>query len=155
VVFFVLNTGVEVILVLKLKKELKEKKKRLDQMEMTSGAVLSSKQTGTVAVVSFRKLRKQNIEAGAEGRAVLMVTLNAILNFFFRLPELLSVFSVAQNIFGCFSFVYVFSSLPIFLTDLAYFFYILTSTTTFFIFYLFNLKFKETFTKYTNAKKRL
>jgi hypothetical protein len=145
---------VEVILVLKLKKKTERKKKRLDQMEMTSGAMLKSKQTGTVPVVSFRKLRKQNIEAGAEGRAVLMVTLNAILNFFFRLPELLSVLSVAQNLFGSFSFVYLFPILPIFLTDLAYFFYILTSTTIFFVFYLFNLKFKETFAKFTHAKKR-
>ena len=103
----------------------------------------------------FRKRRKQEIEERTEQPAILMVVLNAITNFSLRIPELLVSFSISQALFGSnifYQFINSFPRLPQSITDLAYFCYILTFTTNFFIYYLFNQKFKQTFSRWTHVK---
>jgi hypothetical protein len=69
-VFFVANTFVEVVLVMKLHKELGDKKTRVDQMTANS----------INAPLSFRRKRKLDIEERTENRATSMVVINALLN---------------------------------------------------------------------------
>jgi hypothetical protein len=151
--FFTLNTLVEVVLVVKLHAELKDKRRRMAGMSHGGGATTTqlSRQSA-----SFRKMRKQHIEEGTERRAVAMVVINAIVNFILRLPELFLVFSIAGPLdsFSLAAFFNAFPSLPLFMTDLAYLMYILTFTTNFFVYYLFNQKFKQTFAKWTHVKQK-
>jgi hypothetical protein len=153
--FFVVNTVVEVTLVKKLHSELKDKQKRLDGMNKLSAAGSSG---ANLVPVSFRKLRKQEIEEKTEQRAIIMVVINALLNFFFRLPELFFLFSISNSLISddniLSNFFLVFPSLKICTTDLAYFTYILTFSTNFIVYYVFNQKFKQTFSEWRNFKKR-
>jgi hypothetical protein len=149
--FWILNTLVEVVMIRKLHAELADKKKRRDGMNHTTIVAAQTLSVGT----SFRKSRKQRVEAGTERRAILMVVISALLNFLLRLPELFVVFSTS-TVFGA-QVTYFFNPLPsfsLFLADFAYFCYILTFTTNFFIIYLFNQKFKQTFAVYTHAKQK-
>jgi hypothetical protein len=157
VVFGIVSTGVEVTLVRKLHKELCDKKIRLEKMNQTDNLSSLAKKADT-PVLSFRKRRKQEIEDRTEQRAVIMVIMNALINIFFRLPEIFLTVTVfdrifIQNFFIRF-FLDTFPSLQDFTTDLTYFCFILTLSTNFFIYYLFNLKFKQTFSSWTHTKKR-
>jgi hypothetical protein len=150
---------VEVALVRKLHSELEDKKKRLDDMNEKSNQNASTLLPAAAVPISFRKRRKQEIEEHTEQRAILMVVINALVNFFFRLPELFFLFSRFQLIFPTVSFFHDLLSplspnLANFTTDLTYFCYILTFTANFIIYYLFNLKFKQTFSEWTHTKKR-
>jgi hypothetical protein len=153
--FCIVNTGVEVTLVRKLHSELEDKKKRLEGMSAKPAA--SSSSSITTAPISFRKRRKQEIEERAEQRAIIMVVINALINLLFRLPELFVLFSISTILFSDLSFwrfFKTFRSLTLFTTDLTYFTYILTFSTNFLVYYLFNLKFKQTFSEWTHTKKR-
>jgi hypothetical protein len=154
------NTGVEVTLIGKLQLELAEKKKRFEDMiQLKKSNPNSGNPSASITtLVSFRKKRKQEMEDRTEQRAITMVVLNAFINFFFRLPELLFIFSIFYKIFpGCVLFDYFFyvvPSLRLFTTNFTYFCYILTFSTNFFIYYLFNQKFKQTFSEWRHFKKR-
>jgi hypothetical protein len=87
-----------------------------------------------------------------------MVVMNALINLFFRLPELLVLLAQSRPMIeynGLYDFFNSLPSLIVLQTDLLYFFYILTFSTNFFIYYLFNLKFKQTFSEWTNVKKKI
>jgi hypothetical protein len=152
--FFILNTWVEVTIVRKLHSELASKKKRLDGM----GAKRFSRANIGDVTTSFRKRRKQEIEDGAERRAILMVVINALINLFFRLPEIVVILAQSESLTESnflYVFFFTFTSLPDFVFGIAYFTYILTFSTNFLIYYIFNLKFKQTFSEWNYAKKRL
>jgi hypothetical protein len=111
----------------------------------------------TSAPLSFRRKRKMDIEERSEHRAVSMVLINALLNFSLRSPELLVIFSLAKKIYNpsfMQSFIDIFPNSRNFVTDITYFFYILTFTTNFLVYYLFNQKFKQTFFEWRHVKKR-
>jgi hypothetical protein len=119
-VFFVVNTSVEVILVRKLHKELADKKKRLEKLETANTRAISLTES-----MSFRKKRKLDIEDRAEQRAISMVVINALLNFFLRLPELFVLFTLSYKIFNYSflnSFIETFANIRTFTTDITYFF---------------------------------
>jgi hypothetical protein len=169
VIFFLLNTTVEVALVRKLHSVLKDKKRRIEDMEMrlVVESVQANPSANSVTHISFRKLRKQEMEEKSEQRAIIMVVVNAFINFFLRLPELFFLFSISNRIFGgnlltqhiaasSALLIHVFDTYPtlkFFWTDLTYFFYILTFATNFLIYYLFNQKFKLTFSARSRAKR--
>jgi hypothetical protein len=156
VLFLSVNTFLEIVLLRKLHWELSEKRKRVAQSQTTSAGAQSTN-PNTISSVSFRRKRKQDVEKRTEQRAIVMVILNAILNFFLRLPELFFFFSISNFVFGINVLYKIFDSFPrfsLFMTDITYFTYILTFTTNFFIFYLFNMKFKQTFSKWAHVKKR-
>jgi hypothetical protein len=153
--FFIINTLVEVTMVKKLHFELEEKRKRLEKMDENENG--SHKNTSTDPI-SFRKRRKHEIEEKTEQRAILMVVINALINFFFRLPELFFIYSVSCQFFGLSFWTDIlrsFQNLSQLTVDLTYFFYILTFSTNFLIYYLFNLKFKQTFADWTHVKIRV
>jgi hypothetical protein len=139
----------EMTLLRKLHKELIEKN-RLEQHEMTP---LHAGQ------VSFRMRRKQEIEGRKEQRAILMVVISGFVNLLLRLPELSFLFTISDELFSFHNhdflqFFGLFPSLLQFMTDFSYFAYILTFSCNFLIYYLFNLKFKQTFSEWTHVKKR-
>jgi hypothetical protein len=145
-IFFIVSTAVDVIIVRKLHAALEDKKTKTKDMKAHVSA----------DTISFRKKRKLEIEDRSEERAVLMVVVNALFSFFLRLPELLVVLSGSPMLFGTVLayFFDLFSSILEFATDVYYLAYILTFSTNFLIYYLFNMKFKETFYEYRNVKKR-
>jgi hypothetical protein len=156
VVFFAVNTGVEVLLVRRLRAELANKKQRLEDMQMTTVRSDSIGVNSTPLVVSFRRMRKQEIEAKTEQRAIIMVVVNATLNFSLRLPELLFLFSLKLiRSKALFSVLDTFPFLKFFWTDLTFFFYILALSTNFLVYFLFNQKFKRTFSKRAAAAVRV
>jgi hypothetical protein len=91
---FVENTFVEVVLVRKLHTELVDKKARLEKL------TANTRETSSAQPMSFRKKRKLDIEERTEQRAIIMVVINALLNFFLRLPELFVIFSFSYNFQG-------------------------------------------------------
>jgi hypothetical protein len=119
-VFVVVNTSVEVVLVRKLHTELADKKARLKKM------AAHSRKSSAPESLSFRKKRKLDMEERTEQRAIIMVVINALLNFFLRLPELFVIFSLSYDPFG-FTFletlIEAFPNTRTFVTDLTYFFY--------------------------------
>jgi hypothetical protein len=148
--FFIVNTSIEIVLVRRLRKELGEKKARHEEMEMA--AIDRRRSSGSAAApISFRKRRKQDKEGRVEERAIIMVVINALISLLLRMPELFFIFT-ALRFFSGFNFFLSISNLPLFITDIAYFSYILTFTTNFLIYYLFNQKFKQTFSKWTHVK---
>jgi hypothetical protein len=157
--FFVVNTWVEVTIVRKLHSELADKKKRLGGMgmEMTTAAVIRSSATiSATLMTSFRKNRRREIDAGAERRAILMVVINALINFFFRLPELIVLLAQSDSLMTnnfIYEFFNTFTDLQTFPTYLMYLFYICTFSSNFLIYYLFNQKFKQTFSEWRHVKK--
>jgi hypothetical protein len=143
------NITVEVALVRKLHSELEDKKRRAQEMHLNRSATsVSSVQNTNSATVGFRRKRKTEIEIKAEQRTIIMVVINAFINFFFRLPELFFLFSISDDLFNENILSEVFNSLVslgLFWTDLTYFAYILTFSTNFVMYFLFNRKFKKTF----------
>jgi hypothetical protein len=157
--FFIVNTTVEVTLLRKLHAELKEKRTRRDDMQMASLSRARSS-ASSITPMSFRRRRKLEIEERSEQRAIIMVVINTIVNFWFRLPELFLLLATCNSLFAnsdinfLWQFFNIFPTLTLFWTDLAYFCYILTFTTNFFIYFLFNQKFKQTFAQWMRVKKK-
>jgi hypothetical protein len=148
--FFLANTWVEVTIVRKLHTELADKRQRRGHMSNQTAPLAVQPSTSTSTAFTFRRRRKQEIEERTEQRAIIMVVINALVNFFFRLPELFFFFSITSGqLLNDF-----FPTLRLFTTDFAYFCYILTLSSNFVIYYLFNLKFKQTFAEWRHFKKR-
>jgi hypothetical protein len=157
-VFFILNTGLEIKLVRRMQKELKEKRERLAAINTANGAFSSFETTtafatapyASVEVVNLRAIgtNKEENDLKKERKLIKMVIINGILNFALRMPDMLfwlEYKTVYQSfpdyvLFCISSYVPGFVS---FILDVSYLTYIFTFTTNFVIFYNFNLKFKE------------
>jgi hypothetical protein len=141
VAFFFINTGLEVMIVRRMRKEIKEKRQRLAQMSAVSAANGSRNQ---------HDRKKVDEDEKKERRVIKMVIINGVLNFILRSPDLL-VFLENLNVWGADKTAYFGSSgfgvlvpgILNLIVDLGYFAYILTFSTNFIIFYKFNSKFKE------------
>jgi hypothetical protein len=140
VVFFVVNTWIEVQIVRKMHKEIKGKRERI--ANMSNKASSSTTPNGTVK--NQQDLKKAEEDEKKERRVINMVILNSILNLFLRSPDVL-VLLENQNIWKTFveSLTYTLPGFFNFVVSIGYFTYILTFSTNFAIFYFFNLKFKE------------
>jgi hypothetical protein len=133
VAFYVLNTSIEVMLVLRIRKELAEKRERQAKMFASASSLLNLK-------------KKEDEDEKKERRVIVMVVLNGILNFVLRSTNLLYWFKssvqlfvkmpAADSAFPVRGFLYLF-------VDIGYFCYILTFSSNFLIIYLFNAKFNE------------
>jgi hypothetical protein len=150
--FFVLNTVVEVKLVRRMHKEMKEKRERMAKMNAT-GAVSSD---GSANQQDKNK-KKEEEDEKKERRVVKMVVLNGIFNFVLRVPDLFVVmeneaFWTSIRALGYLGILEVgFKSI---FADIGYFTYILSFSTNFLIFYYFNSKFKEAVIFISEKKKR-
>jgi hypothetical protein len=157
VVFFILNTTIEVKVVLRMHKELKEKRTRMDQMTSKTAATASAANQPQ----SLESKKKQEEDERKERRTIMMVVLNGLFNFLLRLPEILVWFETSSSFDN---FLTYRTNLPLympsfwnFVQDFGYFCFLLTFCTNFLIFYKFNTKFNEVVvfrsSKKTNAKK--
>jgi hypothetical protein len=142
-VFCITNLTIEIIIVKKLKKELDDKKNRMDGM--MTGTNLNSKLLTLSARARLRK--KQNESTKVEQKAMLMTSVSSFLNIFLRLPEMLKPINLIVHSY--FMFTYMFKYLcheldicDLFI-DMTNVCFILTLCSNYFIYYYFNKKFRE------------
>jgi hypothetical protein len=159
--FFVLNTCVEASLVLKLRKEIAEKRAKAEDEIRAMSANNSS---GSAVVNKVIKAKQKRIEQDAkkETRVIVMVVTNSVVILVFRLPEILvflssnseflysliaSGFSVFDNsgLELNYKGAQILNGLSNAMVSMSYLMYILTFTTNVAIYYLFNNKFKQHF----------
>jgi hypothetical protein len=141
-VFLFVNTTIEVIIVRKLHQELLEKRRKMTQ----NGAQLS--------MATKRKLEK---DSKKEQRAILMVVMNSLINFFLRLSEIFIFLSSSKNTSSDNVVFEFFDSIPEFkyaIVDLSYLTFITTFSTNVYMYYLFNTNFKQAFKLWSNVKKK-
>jgi hypothetical protein len=165
VVFFFLNTGVEVKIVLRMQKELREKRKRLAKLNAPkSAAETCSVGSEIKSQTDIDNKKREEEDIKKERKVIKMVVLNGIFNFVLRAPEMLFWIENSKSwdiLFGVVDSPLLDSvSFPGFLNiivDICYFAYILTFSSNFFIFYKFNKNFGEAvilfWTKKTNKEK--
>jgi hypothetical protein len=148
--FFFLNTGIEIKIVRRMHKELKEKRKRIAKMN----SVNCSKTTSVhreIGISEFQNedKKRETDDAKKERRVIKMVILNGIFNFILRAPDMLfwlenymtwSVFNY-QDTNALVK--YVTPGILNFIADIGYLTYILTFSTNFLIFYKFNKNFNK------------
>jgi hypothetical protein len=144
--FFILNTILEVQIVRRMHKELKEKRKRMTIMNAAK-----SKSTELAKIYLTNKDKKKQEDVKKERKVIKMVVLNGIINFVLRAPDML--FWLENE--SVWSFIFTVQLDPSktydqklpgilnFISDMGYFTYILTFITNFVIFYSFNKNFKE------------
>jgi hypothetical protein len=148
-VFFILNTGIEVKIVRRMHKELQEKRERLAKMNDSKS--FSTTAVETVNISQSDEYRKREEEDDKKERRVIkMVILNGVFNFLLRAPDMLfwmenvNTWSVLFNPLNGSSWTGLYMpGLLSFLADIGYLTYILTFTSNFFIFYMFNKNFKD------------
>jgi hypothetical protein len=152
-VFFVLNTTIEVNIVRRMHKELKEKRERLAQMDNVENFSPLNLHSFSpkVNVQSDNQKKRKEEEDKKERRVVKMVILNSVFNFVLRAPDVLfltenqnimSIFLPSDFIFQLYKLSEFPPGLLSFIVDIGYLTYILTFSSNFFIFYKFNSKFK-------------
>jgi hypothetical protein len=151
--FFILNTGIEVKIVRRMHKELKEKRERLAKMN----AAKSSTVAASLSETNNEDKKKEAEDEKKERRVITMVILNGVLNFVLRAPDML-FWMENKMTWSIFNFQFfdsaddydynlavgqlppgIFSLIP----DIGYFTFILTFSTNFCIFYKFNKNFNE------------
>jgi hypothetical protein len=164
--FFLLNTGIEVQIVHRMHTELKEKRERMAKLR--SFSLLAGTESNVLCDLNEKK--KEEEDGKKERKVVKMVILNSILNFVLRAPDLLFWMenenlwpgilkchgqSNTQGQIDCIhnSIAKYLPGILSFIVDIAYFTYILTFTSNFFIFYKFNENFKKVFVFFTSSTK--
>jgi hypothetical protein len=143
---FLLNTGIEVAIVRRMKKELREKRARMTNMNATANSSVPALTSAASSTVLSDKKRED--DEMKERRVIKMVVLNSVLNLILRAPDLLFWIENRNVLLLLIQSFLLDDSQPVpgllsLVADIGYFTYILTFTTNFFIFYHFNTKFKE------------
>jgi hypothetical protein len=151
IVFFAVNTTIEVRIIYRLREEIEEKRKRMAQM--SARASFSSITNGSTDHIDVKKSEEDEKK---ERRVIKMVFFNGFFNFLLRFSDVLVLFE-NENIWKSFA-AYLASKLPGFMNlfvDIGYFTYILTFSTNFLIFYKFNSKFREAVVFFSGCGKGL
>jgi hypothetical protein len=152
--FFILNTGLEVNMVRHLQKELRKKRERLAKIKLNISGVktcLDEAKNKNKPQKALEDEIREKADGEKERTLIKMIVLNCILSLILRGPDLLYCMEnvgVNHNIFTLSDYedisrYAIVPGLLSFLTDLAYFTYLMTFTTSFIIFYKFNKKFNE------------
>jgi hypothetical protein len=159
-VFFILNTVIEVKIVRRMQKELKNKRERMARMKSlktsTSSTALNLEAHKCQAGENMKKVEDEDRKK--ERKVIKMVVLNGFFNLIVRAPDLLfwmenkkmmydilpraNAIELSDNSVRSLSIKNA-PGLINLIADVAYLTYILTFTTNFVIFYKFNKKFKE------------
>jgi hypothetical protein len=134
------NCLIEVILVVRLSRELRQKRQSHSMPAVS--ALISS-------LVSRRIVtnKKKHIEQ-QETRAIIMIITNSSINMIFHLPDVSSLFFFIADFFQVAykgrsqHWICVDETFCLYIVDVSNIFFILTLSTNFAIFYFFNLKFK-------------
>jgi hypothetical protein len=88
-IFFFLNTGLEVKIVRRMQKELKEKRERLAKMNAEKlASTKNSNESGIESKTEIEEKKREEEDAKKERKVIKMVIINGILNFVFRAPEM-------------------------------------------------------------------
>jgi hypothetical protein len=150
-VFFVLNTAVEVKIVRRMHKELKEKRERMEKLNTSKASSISlalAEEVNTSKADEDKK-KAEFEDTKKERKVINMVVLNGVINFIFRAPDILFWMenkSLISDIFNKggpkYNTEFVTGILNL-IADIGYLTYIITFTTNFVIFYNFNKNFKE------------
>jgi hypothetical protein len=152
-VFFIVNTCVETSLVLKLRKELAEKRIKADA-EIQAMSRNNASRSAVIDRVLQLKRKKIEQDTKKETRVIVMVVANSLVNFILRLPEILVFLSSNYNFMKLLflldsskntDFSFLITDIDGTTMSVSYFAYILTFTTNVIIYYLFNTKFKQLF----------
>jgi hypothetical protein len=151
-VFFIVNTAIEIKIVLRMHQELKEKRER--QAKMNSSATKSA----TSVADDIRNAKKAKEDETKERRVIEMVVFNSILNLILRAPDMLFWLESTEILSDLFSSDYIsflayFHGFANLLVDASYFMYIMSFSTNFAIFYYFNSKFSEAVVFFSSKQK--
>jgi hypothetical protein len=146
-VFLAINTWIEFSLLRNLRKEIKEKRTKLEK-EIQESESKNTSGSDVIKKVNRGKQKKIEQDSKKETRATVMVITNSGLNFVLRFPEIF-VF-VSSNSEFVTSIVDIFSGslfsiITSTLVGISYLFYILTFTTNVVIYCVFNPNFKKHF----------
>ena len=136
------NTTLECMIVYKLRQEIKKKEKRMREMMMMGflGRAQSSEKT---------KKNKRR-----EMKSILMISVNGVINLLLRFPECAEIFyfSFLQISFAKFFHAQLIDFFPAFIL-ISNFFFILTFSSNFFVYYFFNQKIRESMIFFHSRKK--
>jgi hypothetical protein len=161
-VFFILNTGLEVKIVRRMQKELREKRERLAKMNafkpvVTTGSVGNETKSKT----DQEDKKREEEDSEKEQKVIKMVVLNGFFNFILRAPEMVFwlensnswpiLFEFLDNYLYAFSFPGILNLIA----DVGYFSYILTFSSNFYIFYKFNKNFNDSLVLFWSKKKNI
>jgi hypothetical protein len=157
--FFILNTAIEVKIVRRMHKEMKDKRERMAKLNVrrsfSIAVVAGSDAAAANLLQSDEEKKKEEEDLKKEKRVIKMVVLNGIINFVLRAPDMLFWLenqSIWSSLLSMESELLINDFSPGLLSlilDVGYLSYILTFTTNFFIFCYFNSKFKEVVVFYT------
>jgi hypothetical protein len=142
--FFIVNTLIEVKILKCMHKELVEKRERMARMSASKSTALDKNKNTSVEEEDDKK----------ERRVIIMVTVNSLINFFLRIPDfLIFLENSSQTAADYYNSIY--PGLASLLLDVSYLAYILTFSFNVLIFYKFNLKFKEAFIVFPKKKSQV
>jgi hypothetical protein len=154
VLFFLVNTWIEFSLLNNLRKEIEEKRTKLEneirvsQSKNVSGSEVINK-------LNAGKQTKIELDKKKETRATVMVIINSGFNFFLRLPEIF-VFLSSNFTYLNSAIVSSYSHFANYLTavmvNTSYLLYILTFTSNVAIYYFFNPNFKKLYVVFWERK---
>jgi hypothetical protein len=152
VFFFVLNTAIEIKIVRRMHKELRQKRKRAAKMGRSKPTSATTASVTNTSQSADEYKEKEDEDLMKERRVIKMVIFNGFFNFVLRSPDIMfwveyhgswtTVFG-GNSVTGQVNFSQYMPGVLSFVADIAYLAYIITFTTNFFIFYKFNSKFKE------------
>jgi hypothetical protein len=160
-----LNTGLEVKIVRRMQKELREKRERLAKMNthhsnITNGSAGDEAKSET----DLEDKKREEEDRKKERKVIKMVVFNGILNFVLRAPEMVFWIENSNSWPVLFSLNFnkhsgpiVSFSFPGFLNliaDVGYFAYILTFSSNFLIFYKFNKNFGKAVILFCSKKQK-
>jgi hypothetical protein len=144
-VFLVINTWIELGILLNLRKEIVSKRIKLSE-EIRESEIKNVSKSAAVNKMNTAKQKKIDKDKKKETRAIVMVITNSCLNFVFRFPEIL-IFITSNS-----DFLYAICKanalsidISANLVSLSYFAYTLIFTLNVVIYYIFNPKFKQFF----------
>jgi hypothetical protein len=144
-VFLIVDTTIEVIILVKLRQEMKE---RLRKMRTANSDHRNSVTT---------RLKRIESENKKEKRAIVMVIMNGTINFVLRFPEFFSFLLNSDQLFKnnvMYKYFCSHINMCTYLLEIPNFFYILTFITSCLIYYLFNTKFRQLVQFWTHVKKK-
>jgi hypothetical protein len=139
--FFILNTGLEVKIVRRMQKELKEKRERFAKMNAKTPTSVSDKEGISSDKINEEKRREEEDKI-KENMVIKMVVINGFLNFILRTPDML-FWVEYKNILEALFNERSPPGLLNFIADIGCFAYILTFSANFFIFYKYNKNFNS------------
>jgi ABC-type multidrug transport system fused ATPase/permease subunit len=155
-VFFILNTSLEIKIVRRMQKELREKRERFAKMNAANSVVnIDSHKSQT----DLENNKKEEEDSKKERKVIKMVVINGFFNFILRAPEMVFWIENSRSwplLFGMTRESQTFS-FPGFLNliaDVGYLAYILTFSLNVIIFYKFNNNFGKAVKLFLTTKSK-